>query len=327
MRVWTCLVCLALALPAVAQDCEEPYTVDALLTNLAESEAALRSNDFASANTSASAMAAGLGCLDDIIPSIMLPRVFRAVGGSMFVGGDPDEAFLWLRTAAQLDPSFTYSPDQLPEGSPVHSAWKLAMLEAEGESQSLDRDFADGSHFLDGTMIQAPTAVGDRFHIYQRVLDETYTFLIQGAEFPEEAFGPIGEEPEEVITEVSPQDALVEAATAEVEVEVEVDEPEDTVFTPEAIQSKAWPTERVVLVGAGGASLAASGILWSMSASSRAKFDQSGTVGDMDNFQASTNTLFLSSAASAGVGAGLLGVGVLFFVVDGDPRPTLDIRF
>ena len=325
MRVWTCLVCLALALPAVAQECEEPYTVDALLTNLAESEAALRSNDFASANTSASTMAVGLGCLDDIIPSIMLPRVFRAVGGSMFVGGDPDEAFLWLRTAAQLDPSFTYAPDQLPEGSPVHSAWKLAMLEADGETQSVDREFGDGSHFLDGTMVQAPAAMGDRFHIYQRVLDETYTFLIQGAEFPEQAFGPLGEEPEEVITEVSAQDALVEAATAEVE--VEEDEPEDTVFTPEQVQSKSWPAERVVLVGAGGASLAASGILWGMSAGSRSSFDQSGTVSDMDKFQASTNTLFLSSAASAGVGAGLLGVGVLFFVVDGDPRPTLDIRF
>ena len=226
-----------------------------------------------------------------------------------------------MRTAAQLDPEFAYTEDQIPAASPVHSAWKLAKLEAEGESQAVDKEFADGMHFLDGTIIQAPAAVADRFHIYQRVLDETYTFVIQGAEFPEEAFGPIGgPEAEEVITEVSPQDALVEAATGKSDANVPG-------MTPQSVSSKSWPAERVILVGAGGASLAASGVLWGLSASSRAQFDQSGTVADMDKFQASTNTLFLGSAATAGVGAGLLGVGVLFFIVDGDPRPTLDIRF
>jgi hypothetical protein len=93
------------------------------------------------------------------------------------------------------------------------------------------------------------------------------------------------------------------------------------------IKPKQWPASRVFFVAAGGASLAASGALYGLSAVERSKFESAGTAADLDAHSAATNRYVIGSGVAGAAGVGMLGFGVLFFVVDGDPRPTLDIRF
>ena len=66
--------------PAFAADCEAPYTLDDMLTDLAMTEASLRGGDNAGANESASRLNAGLECTDDVVPAPMVPRIYRALG-------------------------------------------------------------------------------------------------------------------------------------------------------------------------------------------------------------------------------------------------------
>lgn len=309
MVVSTALTTTALTTTAQAGECESPYTIDDLLTDLAMTEGALRGGDNAGASENGTRLGERLPCSDDILPGAMAARIYRAIGGGVFVGGDPDGGLLWLRTAAELEPEFEYAAGDLPADHPVRSGLKLAKVEVmgTGPERMVDaQEFGIGKHFLDGRPIEVPEASVERNHLYQRVLDETYTFLVEGNAFPPEAFGavkPAEEVPDDpVVTDVKLPDAVV-------------------------VKQKAWPAERVVLVSAGAASLAASGALYGLSAGTRANFDASNTVEDMDKYQSSTNTLVIASGATGAAGVGMLGFGVLFFIVDGDPRPTLDFRF
>lgn len=294
---------------ARAGECETPYTIDDLLTDLALTEGALRSGDNAGASENGSRLGQRLPCSDDILPGAMAARIYRAVGGGVFVGGDPDGGLLWLRTAAEIDPNFDYADADVPANHPVRSGLKLAKVEVMGtapERTAEGQEFGLGKHFLDGRPIEVPEAGLERYHLYQRVLDQTYTFLVEGNAFPPEAFGAV-KPPEE-----TPEETV---------------KPDITLPPPTVVKQKAWPAERVVLVTTGAASLAASGALYGLSAGSRSNFDASNTVSDMDKYQSSTNTLVIASGATGAAGVGLLGFGVLFFIVDGDPRPTLDFRF
>lgn len=296
-----------LSQPAWAGTCETDYEVDNLFEDLGNTEAALRGFDHVGASESASQMVDGLDCLNDLLPAIMVGRVYRAIGGGLYVGGDPDAALMWLRTAAEVDPGFAYTPETMPDTHPVTKALKLAKMEIEDtEAVVVDQEFGDGSHFVDGLGIEQPMATIERYHVYQRILDSTETFVMVGNTFPDAAF---------------------EVAVVEMVEEVIEEPPEEVISTATVIKQKKWPAERVLLVGGGVAGLAASGVFYGLSAQSRNNFDASSNVADMDQYMASTNTFIIGSGISGAAGVGMLGFGVLFFVVDGDPRPTLDIRF
>lgn len=312
MRPWIALTSLLLAPMAQAQECDKSYSIDDLLTDLALTEAALRNADNVGAGEAAARLQAGLPCSDDLLPGVMVPRVYRALGAGIFVGGDPDSGLNWLRTAAELEPEFDYSAADVPADHPARSGLKLAKVEIMGTEPTPVAnadDFGIGKHFLDGRAIETPSATLERNHVYQRLLDETYTFVIAGNEFPDQAFGAVKQaEPQEV-----PDD------------EPKTNQPQ----IPEAqvVTQVKWPAERVVLVAAGGASLVASGALYGLSAMSRGNFNDANSVPDIDKYQRSTNTFVVASGATGAAGVGMLGFGALFFVIDGDPRPTLDFRF
>lgn len=313
MRPWLGLMMsLVLAPQAWADDCPEAYTIDGLLTDLAMTEGALRSADNVGAGESAAKMAASLECSEDIIPGAMTARIYRAIGGGLFASGDPDGGLMWLRTSAELEPGYEYGEGDLPAEHPVRAGLKLAKVEVMGTvttPMSDAQDLGAGKHYLDGLPIERPTATMERYHVYQRVQDSTWTFVIPGNEFPDEAFGS-GSGPgteEDLPDDPIPTEPVVPEATV--------------------VKQKNWPAERVALIGLGGASVAASGALYALSASSRANFDKANSVADVDKYTRSTNTFVIASGATGAAGVGMLGFGVLFFVVDGDPRPTLDIRF
>lgn len=309
------LFLVALTLPAStrAAECDEPYDVDGLLNDLGEAEGALRSLDYAKAIGASQAMAEGLPCLDAILPVVVAPRVMRAVGAGLYLGGDPDVALKWMRGAAALDPSFEYGSD-LGDTHPVRRAWQTAKQEASREPVEAEGVvLGDGRHFVDGKRVNFPIATLDAYHLYQRDHQGVRSWVIDGNAFPDAATDavvavvePPPVEPEPVVEERTPSRPLVQAAV---------------------VQRKQWPAERVVLVGGGGAALVGSGLLYALSSSSRSSFDQATTVEDLDRFKARTNTFAVSSGVTLAAGASALGFGALFFIIDGDPRPTLDIRF
>ena len=92
-------------------------------------------------------------------------------------------------------------------------------------------------------------------------------------------------------------------------------------------KSGNWPASRVLLVAGGAVSLGASGALYGMSSSARANFDASNTTADMDQYQGAANTTFIGSGVAGVTGVSMIGVGLFFSAIDGDPRPTLDFRF
>ena len=214
-----------------------------------------------------------------------------------------------MRTAAGVDPTFVFGVEDVPEGHPVRSLWQLALDAENPEPVEIEgKSLSDGKHFVDGRRINYPVATLDRFHVYQRVEDGVHSWVIDGNDFPEVAF--MGNEPDKPV-----------------EPEVEEVQPIEDLMAATVVKQNAWPGERVALVVGGGSALVASGVLYGLSAGAHSNFQSSTTVADMDKYQGQANTFFVSSGVSAAAAAGALTFGALFFVIDGDPRPSLDIRF
>lgn len=293
--------------------CDTPYAVDSLADDLGALESAiLASTDDASAL--ATELEADLSCLDGVLPRVITGRVYRAIAAGQ-LGADPTSvAAAWLDTAAVVDPGFRYTLDDLPsEEHPAYVGWMNAV--DEGRSVKAEavtgKVWSAGSFYVDGRRSNWPSAELDRPHIVQRVLDDkTTTWRVMGNTFPSDLL-------------------IADTATAPPPVAGQrVETPQGrTQIEVNKVKSDNWPPERVALVGGGAVALAGGGALYALAWNQRAKFDASNTRADTESLARSTNTLTVASTASMAAGAGTLGFGVLFFIVDGDPRPTLDLRF
>jgi hypothetical protein len=309
MTGWKMFVGWWLATSAAhAADCEAAYDMDALFEDLATSEEALRSKNYVEASQTGEAMRSQLNCLEQIMPVIIAGRVYRAMGAGLSLGGD-DAGEQWLLTAAEVDPTFEYGVEDVPQGHPVRALWGAAVSESQPDPVEVEgKNLVEGKHFLDGRRVNFPVATEGRFHVYQWVNDGVHSWVIEGAAFPDEAFSG----------------AEMSLAVDDVEAEVK---PMETLMAATVVKQKSWPGERVALVVGGSAAVATSGLMYAMSAGAQSNFSTSTTVTDMDKYKAQANTLFVGSGISAAAGVGALTFGALFFVIDGDPRPTLDIRF
>jgi hypothetical protein len=310
MTGWKMFVGWLLATSAAhAADCDAVYDMDALFEDLATSEEALRTKNYVAASQTALAMRGQLDCLEQIMPVIIAGRVYRAMGAGLSLGGD-DAGEQWLLTAAEVDPTFEYGIEDVPEGHPARALWNAAVSESQPDPVELEgKTLADGKHFIDGRRVNFPVATEGRFHVYQWVSEGVHSWVIEGVAFPDEAFGGgvvASAEPEDSDERVDPMENLM-AATV--------------------VKQKNWPGERVALVAGGSAAFVTSGLMYALSAGAHNNFSTSATVSDMDKYKSQANTLFVGSGISAAAGAGALTFGALFFVIDGDPRPTLDIRF
>lgn len=308
-------IALAAVAPSLAQaaECEAPYDFDSLLNDLGAAEAGLRAMDYAAAMQAAAAMREGLPCLDQVMPIIVAPRALRAIAAGLYVGGEPEEAAKWFRTAAALDPRFDYGSQDLPANHPIVRAWAAAKADPAGAPEAAGITLGEGSHWLDGKPLEAPAATPDAMHVYQYQTDRVRTWVIEGPSFPREA---TGWEPEP-----EPPPTPIVAA-------VQDQTPAPPVIPPPTeVGARAWPAERVAMVGGGLAALAGSGVLYALSADARGRFDRADSVAELDVWRNRTNAYAIGSGATLVAGASALGFGALFFVIDGDPRPTLDLRF
>ena len=128
MRRWMAVAAaVAGASTASAAPCGEAYTSDALLTDLGAIEVALRDGDDSTALFSAKQLEIGLECLDEVLPSAIAARTYRALGGGYHASGRLAVGKSWLRTAAKLDPGFQYGVRELPQDSRLPDAWAAAV--------------------------------------------------------------------------------------------------------------------------------------------------------------------------------------------------------
>ncbi len=175
-----------LAVPSAwANDCAEPYTVDQLLSDLTVVENALRESEDSAAAEAARGMARGLGCLDEVLPALIAARAYRAVGAGIFVEGATEEADKWLRTALEVDPTWTYGLQDIGENHPLRPHFEELKEEPVSEPVPLEgSSFVEGTFYLNGRKITKPRARLERFHVFQAEGPPFSSAVIEGNGFP-----------------------------------------------------------------------------------------------------------------------------------------------
>jgi len=308
-------VILWLSTAAYAGGCEADYGLDTLADDLGVVESAVRSGDIEAASAAAQTLQQGLPCLSEPLPRVVAGRAYRAVAAGQHGQPGAEEALAWYRTAAVVDGSFLYTLEDLPEEDhPAFEAWRQAVEATRAsEPEAIDGHvWASGVFTVDGRRLPWPSAEPGMPHVLQQSLDgEVTTWIIDGASFPDEA----------LIADASVRPAGTEG------VSVIGGQGVAPTVTVQRVGGNNWPPERVALVSGGSVAVLAGGGLYALAMQKRAQFDQSTIRADTTRLAAGTNTLTVASAATLAAGAGTLGFGVLFFIVDGNPSPTLDLRF
>ncbi len=304
------------ASPALAGDCAD-YSLDALLDDVGRVESRL-----AAARSTAEAsteLRDRLPCLGERLPAVLAPRVLRAVGAGLHeIGAEAAQG--WLAAAAHLAPGLRFGADEAPGREALLAAWDAAALAVAAALPRAvdDHALAPGDHWLDGVALVEPAALPGVPHIYQFRPPEgvLHTSVVDGPRFPEQALVLTGaSEVPRGVAGPSPRDGPIL-----------VPPPADPI-APVEVRPERWPTERVAVVATGAGVLAAAGVVYGLSARSQSRFFEADTRELIDRRRAATNRLAAGATGLASLGASLVGFGVLFYLVDGEPRPTLDLRF
>lgn len=290
-----------LGFAGAAEPCES--SLDQLLDEVGRVESALESSEPELASGAALRLRASLPCLDERLPALAAPRLYRAIGAGLLMQRHP-ESLGWLRTAAVHDPGFRYSIDLVPEGSPVFSAWQQARESVAGlEPEPMPhRVFGPGVHWLDGHALVTPVAVPGVPHVYQHEAGggaPIDTELIWGPDFPDAhvLLQGVSDAPHVVLDGSTPTVAS------------------PVVSGPEVYRPPNKRSARAAVLVSGGTLLVGSGVLVGLSVAHR------------ENAPRIADRLAIGAGATGATGLLTLGIGMLLTQVDDDPRPTLDVRF
>jgi hypothetical protein len=168
--------------------CPEPYSTDALLADMSAAEVAIRKSDGATARTAATRLEAGLPCLAEVLPSILVGRTYRAMAGSFTLGGDVPRASRWFTTAVEIESAYEYGLEDLPDPHPVRNAWAEAKFQAPTDPVRLDgKTWVAGKIYLDGRVQSGtPGARAGRPHLLQwNNGTAVQSWVIDGAALPD----------------------------------------------------------------------------------------------------------------------------------------------
>lgn len=307
--------------PAFAA-CAAPYGSDALLEDLSTVESFLRNNDNEAASAAAVQMEGKIGCLNEVLPPMIMGRAYRAIGGGLYVGGNLTRSKDWFATSISIDPTFDYGTEDLPDDHPIlllYSDEKHAGVD--DPVQVAGKSFVEGAHFIDGKKSSQPITTPGMPHIYQETVDgTTKTWLIEGVKFPDEvltgASGAVasttptdGKAPKPPKPGKEPAAATTHTGLAAVT----------------TIQRKR-PAEKTPLMIAGSAIMAGAGGVYFMAAQSKAAFEDATTNPEVVRLKGKTDSLVVVSGIVLAVGTGALTWGV---IVDdeGTPMPAIHVRF
>jgi len=312
------------AAPALAGECEQPYSADALLEDLAAVEAASQANEAEPAMQAATRLENGLGCLEEKLVTMLIGRSYRSIGAGYLVGGNETKARRWFRTAIEVDPGYMFGLGEYGNDHPVRMVYDELKMQPGGTPAQVEgQSFVEGPKFyLDGRKLDAPEAVPGRPHLLQRVDEATTSWVIDGNTFPSEvltggavadASGPTkpAKPPKEPKTPKPPKEKKDKTAKS---------------GSSGGTAVRVRPPEKTPLMIAGGALIAGAGGMFAGSIISRQGFD--GITDDADALrkaQKTTNRLYLGSFAVLAVGGGVLTYGII--LDGGAPMPAIRVRF
>lgn len=329
---------------ARAADCAEPYTIDAMLEDLVAVETFLRNADDALAGKAALELEAGLACMTEIVPRMITGRAIRAVGSGLVAAGDDAKGEDWFRTAAELEQSFDFGIEDMPEGHHIREVYATAKNTSSGEEVLVaGATLATGVATLDGRKILEPKARIDRVHLFQFDTGTSVkTWVIEDNQFPDEVLilapppvvgrnGKVKAPKEEKVAEAVPPDSVGAAAVAPKAAPVPKPvepKPARTSATAQntVVVERQRPWEKTPLLIGGGTVVAGGVAVYYASFVARQKFNDSNDVDELETLQSNVNRLFIASVAVLAVGAGTVTWGVILDGA-GAPLPALQIRF
>lgn len=304
MRSIALITALFAGSTAWAGDCATPYTTEGLIEDLTGVESAMRGYDDDAAKASGDKLKAGLACLDEVLPALIAARAYRAVGAGLYAAGTPEAANLWFLTSLELEPTWSYGLQDIPEGHPLRNDFETLKSNLSGDEPIWveGKEFSDGSHYLDGRKISKPKARLERFHVYQVDNGGVSSHVISGNAFPASSLveGSVADLPDPAdedkgkskgkdknknATLSDKQIAKAEAKRQKDKEKAQAKQPKEktTVASDGTVYYKRQrPKEKTPLMIAGGVIMASAALLYYGSSRSFAKMDQIQTAADVN---------------------------------------------
>lgn len=342
---------LAASSVARAAECTDPYPLDAMLEDLVAVETFLRNGDDALAGEAGAKLEAGFPCMPEVVPRMIVGRAIRAMASGLVASGEVEKAEDWFRTAAELEQSFDFGLEDMPESHPIRDVYSAAKSSSSGEEVLVaGATLATGTAYLDGRKLLEPKARLDRWHLFQFDAGSgAKTWLIEGNDFPDEVLvlaappvvGRNGKtkelktpKPAPVVAAPVPAVPMPAARTPKPAMPPPVTPPSarpGRTFTDTGNQStmvveRQRPWEKTPLLVGGGTIVAGGAAVYYASYVARQKFDETNDVDELEPLQSRVNRLAIASMAILAVGAGTVTWGV---ILDGSgpPLPSIRIRF
>jgi len=312
---------LSVAQVAAAQ-CPAPYSSDNVLADLAGVEDALRTGNSMGASQGAERIQAGIGCLNEVLPPMIIGRVYRAIGAGLVAGGDEFGGFDWFLTAIEVDPTFDYGLEDFPPDHPARFTYEDAKKEIQSPAVPAgDQAFGDGTHYLDGRKITTAEAKLGRPHLYQIEIEGSgvRSWVIKNNDFPDEAFSAAVAAVDEGDKKKKDKKKKKKDKDGEVATTGGGSGSSVQVITRER------PWEKTPLMIGGALVIGGAGALYALSASKERQFQDAGTEEDVEQYRQATNQFFIASGVVLGLGVGTLTYGII--LDGGTPVPTVNFRF
>lgn len=332
--VASALVVLLCDAPAYAfGDCAEPYTAAKVQEDLGSMTVALRELDETAFTSAGERMDAGLPCLDAALPVAAYATAYRLLGSWRYITGDQDVATRWFRTAIEVDGSFAWDVNDLPEGHPMRRAYdgeRAIAAQAPVAVRDMVLDPAAGAEVLvDGRPLTTPALTTGRPHLIQVVDSQTRQvrqgWLIDGNAIPAEI----------LITQAEADARVLALAEAEGKGKKKDKDKgksatvnstsvnEADVFAVQTVK-RTRPLAKTPLLITGAAGIVASGVIYGMTFPAHKQFEDATTTNGLLTAQTATNTLVIAAGATLAVSAGL---GIVGIRLDSSPGLVLGRRF
>lgn len=303
---------------ATAAPCEAPYSSDQLVSDVQDIERAIIAMDEKASLTLATRMQGALPCVDQRLSLAIAARIYRALGGGFYVGGDTKTAESWFRVAIEVDRTFRYGVEDLPSDHILRPAYaSLVQAPVVEPVEITGKGFGPpGDYFLDGRSLDIPRARPDRPHLLQRAHDGSIeTWLLRGASFPEDLL---------VDVKVDDNGKKRKKRGERTKFDVDIHEMGQDAL----LVDRSQPPEQIPLI-AGGSVLILTGVgLYVGSHYSRRNFN---TIRDdetrLRKSQQSTNRLVLGAIAAVAVGTGTLSYGIVIDDAGTPVGPRINVRF
>ena len=307
-----------------------PYDSGQLLDDMGAAEGALRAGDAAGVAAAGQRLEEGFACMSEILPQQQLyARAYRAVAAGAMAADDEGKARGWMLTANELDPTFEYGVEDMPEGTPTGEVYREIKIFGQPPKELAEGAFS-GEVYLDGTATSTPEAIVGRPHVVQlKTGSGVKSWVIKGNQFPPEVLGAAveegagdGKKPKKEKGEKSSGGGLFSVVGWEKSV------PKLPGCAWKRSDGSCVPPTKVPFIAGGVGVMASSAVVYFVLAENAEQdFLKATTPADVDKAADKANLLVLTSAGLLVVGAAGLTVGAVLDAEGQIAGPSLHMRW